>query len=163
MVELTKGAKSFKTDVANFAGAFGNMFKTAGAKVFGITTQAGGMANSTVGNAARTGGSLLDKALATAGKGLRPATWAMNKMPVIGAGVAIATGALAVRGHYNKKREQAANEFQARQQLSHMAVTSPHEYALMMERMRGSNPKDAPGFVQTEMKRRDDMAQAGKQ
>jgi len=134
-------------------------FKALGGKVFRITAPAPGA----VANGAATGASYLDKAAGGLAFALTPVRGFVNRFKVPTALAVTGGAAWMVKNHYDKKHDAALAQMQAQQQLSYMASTNPEEYALMMERMRGSQPGQPGQFQAAIEAERAAAAQATKQ
>lgn len=147
MVTFSPGIRNFVSQSKGTASAIGGALRTTGQKFFGFTQQTGGVAGSAVGGATRLGTSLLDKTFNAFGNALRPLKWTANKFPVMTTGAVVLGGAAVMKGHYDRKRDNAMAQMQAREQASYMATTNPEEYALMQERMRGSMPGQQGGHA----------------
>lgn len=160
-VTFSPGIMSFGRNAANAAKAVGGAFVTTGTKLFGVSAQGGGAVGSAAGTAARMGGSALDLSARGAGWLFKPITFVASRFPVLTSIGTVGAAGMMVRNHYAHKREDAVARADAQQQIRYMASTSPDEYALMMERMRGSAPAQ-PGFAAAEQARRDAAAQTQK-
>jgi hypothetical protein len=141
-VELHKGVKSLDNTVSG-------IFRNIGDKVFGGATSVSGP------DAAATR-SVLDRTAGVASGLLKPVKWITGR-PFLGSVVLLggaATAAMAVKNHYDRKRE-AVNAMgldpSQMQYPSYANSVSPEEYAQMEAKMRASA---SPQFAQAEAEKR---------
>lgn len=104
--------------------------------VSGLNVSAGsGGGATTVG---RFGGSLVGGSASVLGGMMNKTAFLFEKMPKTMFLGTVLTGGLMVRNHYRNKNEASEAEVQAQKMVAQMQYTSPRDYALMQERMRGT-------------------------